>query len=370
VKNFLYYGVLRKILSFITSIVVVLCGGIPAVPDGMTQDSYEGLKDVYKDYFDIGTCISYSYCDNPELSEFIVKNFSSITPEWELKMENLHPSENEWNWERMDKIADFCREHGLKMRGHTLVWQQQPNWMLYDENGNFVDKEVFYKRQYDYFKEVMNRYKDVIRVWDVTNEALGYDLADGEFKQGEIYKLCGEEYIERAFLAAHEIDPEATLVLNENGLAKNLVKQGYLAKWLKIWLDKGIPIDAVGIQGHSNTVSIDETPERLEAVINIIENAGIKNIQITEIDMSLYFDKQDKSFGIQDWTKDYQVLKYKHLFRMLRRHSDVITSVSFWGPDDGHSCLTVNGEEEDGPMIFDRSLLPKASYFAICDFKR
>lgn len=363
----MFYTLFTKILAFITSIIVFLSGGIPAVPSDVSQDSYTGLKEVYADYFDIGTCIGSVYCDNGELSEFILKNFSSVTPEWELKMEHLHPSEDVWNFEGMDRIADFCRENGLKLRGHTLVWAQQDNWMLYDDEGNFIDKEVFYARQYEYFKVVMNRYGDVIKIWDVVNEPLGYDLIDGEFKQSDLYTLCGEEYIERAFLAAREIAPDATLVLNECGLAKNTVKQMYLAKWLKIWLDKGIPIDAIGIQGHSNTVSENETPDRLQAVIDIIRASGIKNIQITEIDMSLYFDKQDKSVEIQDWQRDYQTLKYKHLFEVLRKNADIITSVSFWGPDDGHSCLTINGEA-DGPMIFDRNLLPKPAYYAICDF--
>lgn len=354
-------------MAVLTSIITVLCGGIPPVPGDVSQDSYTGLREVYEDYFDIGTCVGSAYLYDDEMTAFLKKNFSSFTPEWELKIDALHPSEDVWNFAGMDKVADFCRENNIKLRGHTLVWGQLDNWMLYDGEGNFVDKEVFYARQYDYFKTVMTRYGDVIKVWDVVNEALGYDLADGEFKDYDIYRLCGEEYIEVAFRQAKEIAPDAVLVLNENGLAKNIQKQIYLKKWLKIWLDKGVPIDAIGIQGHSNTVSVNETPDRLEAVIRLIENAGIKNIQITEIDMSLYFDKQDKSVEIQDWQRDYQTLKYKHLFEVLRRHSDVITSVTFWGPDASHSCLTGNGEP-DSPFLFDRNKLPKSAYYAVCDF--
>lgn len=364
-------NVLCKVLSVITAVIVFLSGGIPAVPENMTQDSYVGLKDVYADYFDIGSCINGVYTEDEELAKFYLKNFSSVTPEWEMKMITLHPSADVWNFDGMDKIANFCRENGLKVRGHCLVWAQQYNWMLYDENGNFVDKEVFYARQYEYFKTVMTRYGDVVKVWDVVNEPLGYDLKDGEFKESDIIKLCGEEYIERAFLSAKKVSDEfnlgATLVLNECGLAKNIVKQGFLLKWMKIWLDKGIPIDAVGIQGHSNTVSENETPERLEAVLLGLEAIGVKNIQITEIDMSNYFDKGDRSGQIPQWTRDYQTLKYKHLFKVLRRHSKYITSVSFWGPNDSRSCLTVDGSFDE-PLLFDRNLLPKASYFAICDF--
>lgn len=363
---------LRKIFAFITSIVVFLSGGIASVPKDVTRDSYEGLKDVYADYFDIGSCITSAYTDNEELVDFYLKNFSSVTPEWELKMESIHPSEDVWNFSGMDKLADFCRENNLKLRGHTLVWPQQKNWMLYDEDGNFVDKEVFYARQYEYFKTVMTRYGDVIKVWDVVNEPFGYDLQTGAFKDSEIIKLCGSEYIERAFLNAKKVSDEynldATLVLNECSLAKNIVKQGYVLKWLKKWNDKGIPIDAIGIQGHGHAVSENETPDRLDAFLYALEAIGMKNIQITEIDLSLYFDKADTSqVEIQDWMRDWQTLKYKNLFKVLRKHKDTITSVSFWGPDDGHSWLTRNGVDDE-PLLFDRNLLPKESYYAVCDF--
>lgn len=363
---------LRKVFAFITSIVVFLSGGVAQVPENVTKDSYKGLKDVYADYFDIGACIDSPYVDDPELSAFYLKNFSSVTPEYELKMEHLHPSEKVWNFDGMDKIANFCRKNNLKLRGHTLVWAQQDNWMLYDENGNFVDKEVFYQRQYEYFEVVMQRYGDIIKVWDVVNEPFGYDLKDGEFKQSDLVSLCGGEYVERAFLNAKKVSDKynlgATLVLNECGLAKNIVKQGYVLKYLKKWKKAGIPIDAIGIQGHSNAVSENETPDRLDAFLYALEAIGMDNIQITEIDMGLYFDKCDHTqVELQDWMRDYQTLKYKHLFQVLRKHKDSITSVSFWGPDDGHSNLN-SGGGDDEPLIFDRNLLPKAPYYAICDF--
>ncbi len=367
---------IRKILAFITSIVVFICGGVPVVPENVkTQDDYVGLKDVYADYFDIGACTNSCYLDDPELVEFYLKNFSSVTPEWELKMEALHPTKDGWNeniLKQMDRLADFCRENNMKIRGHCLVWAQQYNWMLYDDNGNFVDKEVFYQRQYEYFEKVMTRYGDVIKVWDVVNEPFGYDLKDGEFKQSDVVALCGSEYIVRAFQSAKEISDKynlgATLVLNECGLAKNYVKQGYVLKYLKKWMDMGVPIDAIGIQGHSNAVSENETPERLDAFLYALEAIGVKNIQLTEIDMSLYFDRVDPSMmEIEDWMRDYQTLKYKHLFEVLRKHKDSITSVSFWGPDDGHSNLNNdNGSPE--PLLFDKNHMPKAAYYAICDF--
>lgn len=54
-----------------------------------------------------------------------------------MKSGELHPKEGVWNWERADKIADFCRKNGIKLRGHCLVWHAQfCDWMMNDEKGN------------------------------------------------------------------------------------------------------------------------------------------------------------------------------------------------------------------------------------------
>ena len=40
----------------------------------------------------------------------------------------------QYDWSRADKIADFARKHGIKLRGHCLLWHSQfANWMFYEE---------------------------------------------------------------------------------------------------------------------------------------------------------------------------------------------------------------------------------------------
>ena len=58
-----------------------------------------------------------------------------------MKPGEIHPQPGVWNFAQADAIANFCRENGIKMRGHCLVWHSQfANWMFnkYDENGNQV----------------------------------------------------------------------------------------------------------------------------------------------------------------------------------------------------------------------------------------
>jgi endo-1,4-beta-xylanase len=55
-----------------------------------------------------------------EQAEMIKKNFNSLTAENVMKPGPIHPEENTYVWEYADKIVDFARANGMKMRGHTL----------------------------------------------------------------------------------------------------------------------------------------------------------------------------------------------------------------------------------------------------------
>ena len=100
-----------------------------------------GLKDAYKNYFKIGVAVTPRNVTDSLQSAIILKEFNSITAENCMKPGEIHPRPGVWNFEQADIIANFCREHGIKMRGHCLVWHSQfATWMFnkYDENGNQV----------------------------------------------------------------------------------------------------------------------------------------------------------------------------------------------------------------------------------------
>ena len=100
-----------------------------------------GLKDAYKNYFKIGVAVTPRNVTDSLQAAVILKEFNSITAENCMKPGEIHPQPGVWNFTQADAIANFCREHGIKMRGHCLVWHSQfANWMFnkYDENGNQV----------------------------------------------------------------------------------------------------------------------------------------------------------------------------------------------------------------------------------------
>ena len=136
-----------------------------------------GLKDAYKDYFKMGVAVNMRNMQNPDEVAIILKEYNSVTAENDMKPGSLQPKEGEWNWGNADTIANFCRKHGIKMRGHCLVWHSQfCDWMFTDKNGKDVSKEVFYERLKKHITTVVNRYKDVVSCWDVVNEAMADDV--------------------------------------------------------------------------------------------------------------------------------------------------------------------------------------------------
>ena len=157
----------------------------------------QGLKDAYKDYFLIGVAVNQRNVTNAEQQALIKKEFSSITAENDMKPEPTEPREGQFNWERADRIADFARQNGIKLRGHCLMWNSQiGRWMTEDN----PTKEVFYQRMKNHIEAVVNRYKDVVYAWDVVNEAMTDDAnAQDPYRQSVMYKLCGDEFIAKAF---------------------------------------------------------------------------------------------------------------------------------------------------------------------------
>lgn len=366
----MFQAVINKIMCAILSVLFMFTGTSMSdydYSDRLSETDYVGLREVYSDYFDIGTAIGSASLQNADSANDVLKNFSSLTGENAFKLVYIHPSKDVWNFGPADIIADFARKNGLKLRGHCLVWGSQDNWMLYDDDGNLVSKEVFYQREYDYFKVLMTRYGDVIHTWDVVNEPFNYEVGC-DFKQSEIYKLCGEEYITKAFEMAHEIDPTAVLVLNETRVIKNDVKMNLLLKYAEKYKKAGVPIDAIGLQSHYDTLSTNENAGRLDSLINKISALGY-DVQITEMDMTVYSNDNTVYDELPDWVQILQNKKYKEIFEVLRKNSDKISSVTFWGMNDGHSSYnSQNTYRHDWPLVFDENNNPKQAYYAICDF--
>ncbi len=368
-----------KRISTIILALAVSAGSLFAqgFPWGRPVEDPTGYKDTYKDYFTVGVAVNIRNVQDPDQIALIKKNFNSITAENDMKVVSLQPREGEWNWENADKIANFCRENGIPLRGHTLCWHSQfADWMFVDDKGNEVSKEVFYERLRNHIHTVVNRYKDIVYCWDVVNEA----MADGDgrpnrwmreapspYRQSRHFKLCGDEFIAKAFEFAHEADPDALLFYNDYNAA-DPAKRDRIYNMVKKMQDAGVPIHGIGMQGHYNVYG--PSNEDIEAAI-VKYSELVDHIHFTELDIRI---NEEMGGGLQfsrgqagevpGYIKTLHEAKYADLFRILRRHKDVVKNVTFWNLSDRDSWLGANNY----PLPFDREYKPKNVYRVIKNF--
>ena len=333
----------------------------------------QGLKDAYKNYFDVGVAINSRNLSEDQ-QKIILDNFSSVTAENEMKPGEVHPQEGVWRWERADAIANFCRKNNIKMRGHCLVWHSQfCDWMFTDAKGKEVTKEVFYKRLREHIHTVVNRYKDIIYCWDVVNEAMADGNGRGwgnrrpsDYRQSRLYNLCGDEFIAKAFEFAREADPNALLLYNDYNAA-DPAKRDRIYNMVKKMKDAGVPIDGIGMQGHYNIYgpSMEDVEAAIEKYATLVDHIHFTELDIRaneEMGGQLQFSRQ--GVQISDHVKAMHTDQYTSLFRVLRKHKDVVKVVTFWNLSDKDSWVgTANY-----PLLIDGNLKYKQVYYAVRDF--
>lgn len=340
--------------------------------NGLQGPSLKGLKDYYKDYFPVGVAVSPdSLLGQDHL--LILEQFNSLTAENAMKMGPIHPEEDLYYWKDADRIVDFAQLHALKIRGHTLCWHEQtPEWLFSDDKGNEVSREVLLQRLNEHITTVVDRYKGRIYAWDVVNEAIDDDntkfLRDTPWS-----RICGEEFIGKAFEYARLADPLALLFYNDYNTERPGKRERVL-RLLRQLLDAGTPIDGLGIQAHW---SIYEPSEKdLRETIEIFSSLGLP-IQITELDISIYpheaarrsrWPGEPAFFTPQ--LEQQQIEQYKKVFSILREYKDSITGLTFWNVSDRTTWLDwfpVRGRK-NYPLLFDVHGMPKKAYWEVVDF--
>lgn len=333
------------------------------------------LKDVLGKYFLVGAAVDRNLPagEDPQAEALVKAQFNQVVAENCMKGELIHPEVNRYDWTDADRLVDWSQRNGMTLIGHCLVWHSQPpKWMFTDEIGKNVSRETLIGRMYSHIMTVVTRYRGKIKGWDVVNEAFE---DDGSYRKTPYYNIIGPEYLALAFQFAHEADPDAELYYNDYSMSKPGKREAVcqLVRQLKA---KGIRIDAVGMQSHNgyNYPDYSDYEKSLEA----FAAEGVK-VMLTELDMNMLPNPKDfngaeisQNFKLMEQYNPYvkgldkkaQKLfnqRYLDLFRIVERHKDVISRVTFWGVNDGHTWLNdwpVKGRT-NYPMLFDRDYQAK-----------
>jgi endo-1,4-beta-xylanase len=349
----------------------LLASSGPVEPDYM---KYAALKDVYKDYFMVGTTSSGSRMSGDKL-DIIKYHFNAFTPENEMKPASVQNVKGAFTYDGLDKQLEAVK--GLSLIGHTLAWHSQtPSWM-WGAPKALSAKEA--KANMDaHVKSVLGRYGSSLYSIDVVNEAFADGANNADWRDNlrsneGWYLAMGPEWVETAFLAAAAaVDAkkwDCKLYYNDYNLdypdkAKsvyNMVKelnQKYAKK-----RPGGKPlIEGIGMQGHYNE---NTAPANVESSIKLFSSLPGVSVSVTELDVTYA-----NSGSLTERQSRNQAIKYAQLFDIFKRNAagpangkkGRVERVTFWGTNDADSW-----RGPSFPLLFDKNLRAKEALKAVID---
>lgn len=337
------------------------------------QSAAAGLAAAYRDRFLVGVAVSNETLDRrtPEHLELIRREFNSVTAENAMKWGVIRPDGVNWQWERADRLVEFARANGMHVLGHTLVWHSQvPRAVFNDASGKPLSRAALLERMEEHIATLVGRYRGRVHAWDVVNEAIDEDKG---WRRSPWFNIIGRDFMEQAFRLAARADPAARLLYNDYNM-HDPGKRAFLVKLLRDWLDRGVPIDGVGLQGHLGLTYPDL--EEWERSIAAYEDLGLE-VHVTELDVDVLPSPYEMSAeisnrfeysrendpwpnGLPDEVQQRLADRYEQIFRILLRHR-AVRRVTLWGLHDGLSWkndFPIRGRTNH-PLLFDRNLQRK-----------
>jgi endo-1,4-beta-xylanase len=282
----------------------------------------------------------------PAYESTFAREFDSLTPEYELKVDQLLPRPGAYDWSVADGIVSYAESRHKEVRGHTLVWYRAlPEWMT--ARSWTRDELLAFLR--GYVHDVVGRYRGRVAEWDVVNEAFD---DDGTWRRSLWYDVIGPEYVEAAFRFAREADPSVRLYYNDYGAERvNAKSDAVLA--LATRLEQEGLVDGVGFQAHFSA-GWYATEAELSRNLARFAAAGLE-VGITELDVSMA-----SAPGTAD--------------EKLRLEASIVGGVAaacekqpacrrltVWGVTDKYGWLG----PEAMPLLFDASYAPKPALAAL-----
>lgn len=303
----------------------------------------------------LGAAVEPRYLQTePVYAQTFAREFNTLIPENALKFGSLSSGRGQYNFAEADFLVDYAAANGMKVRGHTLVWHEQlPDWFKY---GTFSREDSIAILR-EHIAAVAGRYRGRIAEWDVLNEAV--DDWNGGLRQTIWLQRIGPEYIDLAFQAAHEADPNALLYYNDYSNEGLGGKSDAVYNLVKGLLERGVPVHGVGFQLHT---SLAWRPNPQDVAANMARYAALGlRVQITEMDVRT----QDVGGEMAD--------KLAAQAQVYREMLDVCLAapncdgLNTWGFTDKYSWIPWFTGKPDAALIYDENYRPKPAYHALAE---
>ena len=329
------------------------------------------LKEAFAPWFLLGTAVTQGEALNTQRMDAYSYHFGIYTPGNELKPDSVLDVAASMRLAKEDDTAvavrfdaakpllSYCRDHGLPVHGHVLVWHSQtPEAFFhkgYKASAEYVSRETMLARLDNYIRQIMafmdQNYPGLIVSWDVVNEAI--DDSTGQLRQSNWTKVVGDDFVERAFEIARKYAPkDVKLYYNDYNTPIAPKTDGILALLARLTAEGNI--DGYGFQAHYSATS--PAPSRIRAAMEQVEALGLR-VRISELDVTID--------GNTELNLKVQAIRYADLFKIFMEHAEHLDAVQLWGVSDDLSWRA-----SQYPLLFDRLLKPKPAFHSVLELAK
>ncbi|CAM9241385.1 unnamed protein product [Ectocarpus fasciculatus] len=289
-------------------------------------------------------------------SAVLNREFNSVVVEHHMKWKPLLVGGDEgvYDFRPCDKIVDWAIDKGMEVKGHTLCWHVTTPDFAEDMSASRL-REALYR----HIRTTMGHFYGRVGSWDVVNEALCQDCS-GRMEDNVFLRKLGPGYVDDCFRVAHQIDPNAKLIYNDNkaegaGLpGGRSQKADAMYDMLKGMKERGVPVHGAGLQGHFTAAGTGmrrtPTPHSVQRQVRRLGDLGL-TVNISEMDVRV----AGLADGVDGETA--QAAIYGDILEACLTE-EAFDGLTLWGFTDLHSWVH-NFYEPDSPLPWDKEFQPK-----------
>jgi len=226
------------------------------------------------------------------------------------------PRRGKPDYQYTDKVVAWCREHGIRMKGHPLLWGDQagvPSWSQGQPSPQIQRQRV---------QDIIGRYRGKIEFWEVVNEP----------------SHLAEPKIDQPYRWARQADPRACLIVNDYYVLAD-GGPGFF-KLLTAAKQNGVPFDGIGIQAHEPR-TMRFPLDRVQEILDQYATLG-KGLNITEFTPTSAGEKITGSYRDGFWDEVAQADYAVKFYRVCFAHP-AMRAITWWDLSDQGSWLPGGG---------------------------
>lgn len=232
------------------------------------------------------------------------------------------------NYEYTDKVVAWCRQQGIRMKGHPLLWGDQagvPPWSKGQPSPEIQRQRV---------TDIIERYQGKIEFWEVVNEP----------------SHLPQPKIDQPYRWARQADPRAYLIVNDYHVLADGCP-GFF-RLLTGATRNDVPFDGIGIQAHEPR-TMRFPLDRVQEILDQYASLG-KELHITEYTPTSGRQKITGSHREGVWDEAAQADYAVEFYRVCFAHPSM-RAITWWDQCDQGSWLPGGG-------MLRRDMTPKPVY--------